>query len=301
MGGSPTISTNSTISLARNASYNFHLAGDENVSSVQVVSTSATNSTVYLGRSPLLINNVVVLHLMQGQSENISLSGSSNADLNVRLASSTPQSATLILTYVPASLGIRVSSGVVLLSAIGSSTQPPVTTTVNSGSTGQQSTSTVAQASTTVVATTTTAPQANQTAQAIMDVNTTTTGKIISGFSKIFAEQTLGCTKTIYDTEFANMYGMIPTGSMTFANTSPEVPEGILTNAVSVGNSVYNITYTEVVPVGNRPFAKLQYDMNGDYLISTTFDGDFGNTYSAVYENYTNFNKTTDQCAIFGV
>ena len=298
-GGSPTITTNSTVSLARNASYNFHLAGDKNVSSVQVVSTSATNSTVYLGRSPLLINEVAVLHLSQGQSENVSLSGSSNADLNVKLVSSTSQAATLILTYIPAGLGVKVSPGVLLLSSMGSGT-PPVTTVAYSNTT-TQITSTIAAKGTTTAAPTTIAVQVNETVQAILDANTTPTGRVISGFNRIFAVQTLECNQQIYDTEFASMYQMVPSGSMTFVNSSPYVPEGLSTSGVSVGNNLYNITYVEIARNGNRPFAKLQYDLSGNYITTSTFDGDFGGSYSAVLENYTTFNKTTDKCAIFGV
>jgi hypothetical protein len=297
-GGNPTISTNRTVSLARNASYNFYLTGDKNVSSVQVVSTSAANSTIYLGMNPLLINDVVVLHLSRGQSENVSLSGSSSADLNVMLASSTSQASTLVLTYIPVGLGVRVSPGVGVLSPTGSY-MPPVTTTVYNSTV--QSTSTTVTAGTTTIAATTTAVQVNKTAQAIMDVNTTTTGEIINGFSRIFTNQNLECNQQIYDNEFANVYGMVATGSMTFANTSPEIPQRVSSSAISVGNGLYNITYLEVVPAGNRPFGKLQYDLSGNYIISSTFDGDFGGSYSAVFENYTAFNKTTDKCAIFGV
>ncbi len=297
-GGTPTITTNSTLSLARNASYNFHLAGDRNVSSVQVVSTSATNSTVYLGRSPLLINDVLVLHLSRGQSENVSLSGSSNADLNVMLESSTPQAATLVLTYVPAGLGVKVSSGVVLLSAVESGTLP--STSASYSNTTTQSTSTIAAAGTTTVAPTTIAVQVNSTAQAIREFNATKTGIMINEFGGILVSQNNNCTARGYYNEFFGSGEGAPTGAQTFANISRYVPQRIISGGVKVGNNLYNISYTEVVAAGNKPFALVQYDTSGNFTNFQKFYV-FGENYNAEYYNYTTLAAEThsDKCAIF--
>ena len=113
--------------------------------------------------------------------------------------------------------------------------------------------------------------------------------------------QNLECTPQIYDNEFSATYNMVPSGGSTYANVSLEVPQRIAASEARIGNNLYNITYSEVIVAGNRKFAVIQYNLSGSYVTASTFTGDFGGSYSAVLENYTTFNTTTDKCALFGV
>ncbi len=296
VGGVPTISTATTESLSRNATYNFYLPSDKNVSSILAQSTSISNATIYLSRRPLLFN-ITVLHLSPGQSANVSLTGSPTADLNVLLVSSTSQAATLTLTYIPTGFGVRVSPGVMMVGAIGKVGPPSPTTTVSGTTTVSSGSVTTLKSTTTVAATTTVAPAVNETAQAIMSLNGTQTGALIHGFSNILIKQNSECTTTAYDTEL----GKVPSGQQTLQNVSYYVPKEITSSGVNDGGGNYSITYTEVIAAGNHQFALIKYNLSGDFIITSTFSGDFGNNYNAVLENYTVLNKTSDPCAIFGV
>ena len=297
-GGTPTISTATTQSLSRNSTYNFYMPSDKNVSSVLVESTSPSNATIYLSRRPLLFN-ITVLHLSPGQSANVSLTGSPTADLNVLLVSSTSQAATVTLTYVPASFGVKISPGVEMIGATGKIGSPSPTTTV-AGTTTVASGSGTTIKSTTTVAATTTVANVNETAQAIIALNGTSTGTLIHDFSNILVKQNQECSSQTYQTEFSEEYRTAPTGPSTLANVSFYVPKRLISGGAGVGGGLYNITYTEVVSAGNKRFALVQYNLSGDYITTSIFSGDFGNNYDAVLKNYTTLNGT-DPCAIFGV
>jgi hypothetical protein len=298
-GGAPTLSTSKTLSLSRNSTYSFHLAGDSNLSSVMVESVSGSNSVVYIGRTPILLNDMAVVQLSTGQSANVSLIGSSTADLGISLVSVSGDSATLNLTYLPSSFGVKVSSGVKMIRPEG--TVAPTGAQTTAAATTIEATTTVAASTTTVAVSTTTALNVNLTAQAIISANGTAVGKVITGFSGIFIKQHSECTQQTYDIEFAAMYGTTPSGSLTFQNASLVAPEYVTSSAQSLGNNIYNITYTEVVPSGNRHFATVEYNMTGNYTTTSVFNGDFGRSYSAVLENYTTISQGTDKCTIFGV
>ena len=291
--GPSTLSSKATVSLPRNGSYSFYLYGSHNVSSMLVQSLSPSNVTIYLGKRPLLLNNIVVLHLSPGEANNVSLKGSQTADLNVMLESATSSSATVVLTYIPAGFGVGVTPGLRYISLTGS--QPL-----------QKATTTVAQATTTVTAMqTTTKPtttlQANNSLSALEEVNSSNLGQMVSGYNLLFQKDFKACTQTTYDTEFATQYGMVPTGSMSFYNATLQVPQKMSSGVKPIGGSIYNITYEEVTGSGNRKFGTVSYNLTGQFIITSVFTGDFGRSYSAVLENYTVLNKSTDNCATFGV
>ena len=291
--GTSTLSSKTTVSLPRNGSYNFYLSGSHNVSSMLVQSVSPSNVTIYLGKRPLLLNNIVVLHLSPGKADNVSLKGSQVADLNVMLESATSSTATIALTYVPVGFGVAITPGLKYISLTGS--QPL-----------QNPTTTVAQATTTVTAVkTTTKPtttvQVNNSLAALEQVNSSSLGQMVNGYNLLFQKDFKACTQNTYDTEFATQYGMVPTGSMSFYNATRQVPQKMSSGVKPVGGSIYNITYEEVTGSGNRKFGTVSYNLTGQFIVTSIFTGDFGRSYSAVLENYTVLNKSTDNCATFGV
>ncbi len=291
--GTSTLSSKTTVSLPRNGSYNFYLSGSQNVSSILVQSISPSTVTVYLGRTPLLLNNIAVLHLSPGMADNVSLEGLQTADLNVMLESVTSSAATIVLTYVPVGFGVGVTPGLKYISLTGSQ---PV----------QGATTTAAQATTTVTAVkTTTTPtatvQANNSLAALEQVNSSNLGQMINGYNLLFQKDFKACTQNTYGTEFATQYGMVPTGSMSFYNATLQVPQKMSSSVKPVDASTYNITYEEVTGSGNRRFGTVSYNLTGQFIVTSVFTGDFGRSYSAVLVNYTVLNKSTDNCATYGV
>lgn len=294
-GSAPTLSTTATVSLQRNASYNFYLGADHNISSALVASADATGATVYLGSRPLLVGSVLELHLTPGQADNVSLTGSQTADLNIKLDSSSASSATLTLTYIPSGFGVRITPGIEQIGTIGVGKAALATSTV------PQSGGTSSTVKTTTVAPTTTVKPVSNSALAMEEANASDIGLMINGYNRIFQTEHTACTQTLYDNEFASQYGMVPSGPLTYANESQQVPQKIISSETSVGTNLYNITYTEVVTSGNRRFAIVQFNLSGNFITTSIFNGDFGKSYSPVFENYTVFNKTSDSCAVWGV
>ena len=204
-------------------------------------------------------------------------------------------------------MAIKVDTRSTLISAVDDPTiltffdWPGVRLTTNATTTNSLNTTSAKSSTTTVAASTTIAQQVNATAESIIAVNGSNIGEMINGYRRIFTKQKLECTAGIYDNEFANVYGMVPSGGLTFQNASLTTPTGIISSGIGVGNNLYSITYTEVVAAGNKPFALVQYNLSGNYIMSSKFNGGFGNTYSAVLLNYTQLNSTQDVCRIFGV
>jgi len=298
-GSVPTVKSSETVSLQKNATFNFYIPTDSNVTSAFVEQSSNDSATVYLGKRPLLLNNILILHLSKGQAVNASLSNTGNADIGVTLVSSTPTSATLLISYIPPMFGVKQSPGIQVIKAGGviSSTGPSQSSTTTIG----QSSTTSVSGQTTTVASTTTVQAVNQTQQAIMAVNATYIGILANNFKSIFIRESTSCTRTTYDTEFSEYYAMAPSGPETYANTSLITPVNMKVSGQSLGSDLFNVTYIEITPSGNRTFAIVNYNSSSGNIQSSVFKGDFGNNYNAVKLNYTDSINTTDQCSIYGV
>lgn len=291
--GPSTLSSKTTVSLPRNGSYSFYLPGGHNVSSMLVQSLSPSNVTIYLGKRPLLLNNIIVLRLSPGKADNVSLKGLQTADLNVMLEGATSSTATIVLTYVPSGFGVGVTPGLKYISLTGSQTVQNPTSTV------QQASTSATTSKTTTIATTTV--PVNSSIAALEQVNASNLGQMVMGYNLLFQKDFKACSQNTYDTEFATQYGMVPSGSMSFANATLQVPQKMSSSVKPIGSSIYNITYEEVTGSGNRKFGVVSYNLTGQFIAISVFTGDFGRSYSAVLENYTVLNKSTDNCATFGV
>ena len=115
LNGTPTLSSATTMSLNKNASYDFLISGGHNLSAVFLAMSSNSSVTLYTGVSPVLSNPIKVVTLSRGQMANVSTGSSSYSNLQITLVSSSPDSAKLTLTYIPKNLYIRQSAGVSLL------------------------------------------------------------------------------------------------------------------------------------------------------------------------------------------
>lgn len=294
----PTISTTSTVTILKNASYDFFIPSDSNVSSAYLVQSSNSGATIYIGKSPLLLNSIAIINLSAGQGVSLSLSGSGSADLGVALVSSTPKSATITLTYIPKSFMVTQSPNIKILSAGSFSASAGSLSTTPTSPTTVQSPATTKQVTTPV---TTTVQALNNTAQVMVYVNKTDIGQLAIGFNRVFQKEHVACTQSIYDNEFAKTFSSVPSGPTTFQNTSLVTPQGIISSAAAVSTGIYNVTYSESVASGNRLFALVEYNFTGQSLVSSVFKGDFGSNYNAVFMNYTTLNTTSDPCAAYGV
>lgn len=294
----PTITTSTTVTLLKNASYDFLIPSYSNVSSVYLAQASNSSAIIYIGKSPLLLNSIALINLSSGIGASLSLSGSGSADLGIALVSSNPKSATITLTYIPKDFGVGQSPNIKTFSAgalgaFGGSSagSPAATTTIQNPPATKAAT----------ISATTTVQNANPSAQALADANKTDIGQLAVGFNKVFQKENVLCTQSIYNNEFAATFGSAPSGPTTFKNASLVTPQGIISSESEVGTGIYNITYSESVASGNRQFAIVEYSLTGQNIVSSAFKGDFGLNYNAVFSNYTTLNTTSDPCAAYGV
>ncbi len=158
------IASTKTVSLRANQTSYFSVLGSIVV--VRLQSSSAGAATFYASQTPVLFGSISLFSLTPGASANVSSSGSGTADMNVRLVSGSATGATVSITPLPASLDVRPSSSVSVLSplAFGASGGTAVGSSGNLGSVGSGAPG-ATTASTTVATTTTVAQSASATQQ----------------------------------------------------------------------------------------------------------------------------------------
>ncbi len=290
LSGIPTLSANSTVSLNLNSSYDFRLAGDNNVSAVFLAKSSNSSATVYVGVSPVLSNPIKVVSLSRGQIVNVSTGTSAYSNLQLTLLSSSPQSSRLVLSYIPKDLYIKLSPGITLLGGNASMQQTTVkaTTTI-------AATTTVAQSKTTAPTTT---AASNPLVQAVQVANTTSDGQLMVQWNALYVREASTCTQNAYNTAFAKTYNQVPSGPQTFANTSIYVPHGISAGAALVSPGVYNITYTALITAGNMKILMLELNVSGQYVTSSRFSGLF-KSYSDALQLYQTANVSNAPCSAY--
>lgn len=290
LNGTPVLSSNATISLNKNASYDFLVSGSSNLSSIFLASSSDSGATFYAGVSPVLSNPIKVITLSTGQMANISTGSSAYSSLQITLISSNPSSVKLMLTYIPKNLYIRQTPGVSLLGG------PPTTqaTTVPATTTTMPA-ATTANGKTTA---TTTISASSGTADAVQIANQTSDGQLMVQWNTLYAKEAATCTESNYNTDFAKVYNQVPSGPMTFANSSRYVPHGISASAVQAAPGIYNVTYTALISAGNMKVLVLKLNVTGQFVITSAFSGLF-KSYSDALTLYQDANISSDPCSAY--
>ncbi len=290
LNGTPTVSSLTTVSIIRNSSYNFYLPGASDLFSIYLIYSSPSSTTLYFGQAPILNNNIGVVQLGEGQSANISLNGDSNADLQISVIASSLKSATLSLSYIPSTIGIRQSSIVKSLNNFNSSyqqTQTSIQTTVAQQSNTQQQTSTTTVAVTTI-------PQETASQLAITAANQTYLGKLMSGYNQIYVREASLCTPSAYNTSFLEANHYPPSGPYTYSNASVVVPRYITANATLVSGDTYNATYTAASLSGKSTILVFTFNNNTKAVTSYTFKGDFLDlSYNEALQQYQSMNLSS--------
>ncbi|MCL4364703.1 MAG: hypothetical protein M1569_00950 [Candidatus Marsarchaeota archaeon] len=288
LNGTPVLSSNATISLNKNTSYDFLVSGDSNLSSIFLASSSSSGATFYAGVSPVLSNPIKVITLSPGQMANISTESFTYSNLQITLISSNPSSARLMLTYIPKNLYIRQSSGVSLLGG------PATVQTTKATAT----TTTLPAATTVNVKATTTISASSGTAVAVQVANQTGDGQLMVQWNTLYTKEASTCTESNYNSTFAKAYNQVPTGPMTFANSSRYVPHGISASAVQVAPDIYNVTYTALISAGNMKVLVLKLNVTGQFAITSAFSGLF-KSYSDSLTLYQDANISGDPCSAY--
>ena len=286
--GVPTVSSTYTVTLQNRSAAAFYLPDSGNSSSIYLSSVSASGAVLYIGRNPVLTSPITVATLSIGQLVNVSTAHTAYADLQIRLVSSTADSATIALTYVPSSLGVSPSSG---LSALNGTLAMQQYTTVPT---------TTAQATTTAATSvTTTASPVNHTLAVLEEANATSYGVLINKYKALYERDAGACTRSQYDIDYSRTFGSVPSGPSTFANASVAVPTTIKSSITKVSAVMYNITYSSVSGIGTSPAMVIQFNATGQYVVASKFTGIFlDQNYATTLSNYQAVN-TSDPCSVY--
>ncbi len=282
----PTVSSTSTFTLANGSATTFYLPDSANASSVYIASASGSGAMLYIGHNPVLTNKIAVADLSPGQSVNVSASHAAQADLQIKLVSSSSGSVTLALTYVPSSLGVAVSPWLSYLNA---------TTSQHT----YASTSPTTQSTTLATTSVTTTVSVNKTQAALELANTTSYGVLINKYKALYRSDAGACTKTQYDIDYSKAFGAVPSGPSTFANVSVAVPTTIISSITKLSAAMYNITYSSVSGIGTYPAMRIEFNATGQYVVTSKFMGIYqGESYATVSSAYQSMNSS-DACAAY--
>ncbi len=299
------LSSNQTVQLAFNKSVTLQLGGSAQPYALQLVSANGSAGYMfYFSRTPILSNPIYSFTIAKGGSINVSGSGASNADLQIKLLSGTNSVAIIELIPVPAAFGVRVSSGIKTLNVGAASS--PVTTTINATTTantvGAQSTST-----TTVAAATTVSNAGSINAQVMAAANQSIYGQLMNNYKKLYQNGTT-CTPIMYNSTYIKYRSTLPpgtpptpSGQFTFVNVSGTVPYDVTYNISHVSGSVYDVVYSIISHSSYTSGHALSLNVNAQTgaTVNATFMGQFS---GASYDNLNSQYQTASAegaCGIF--
>ncbi len=242
------ITSNKTITLSLNSSYNFMLPGNSTIASIFLASSSNAGAVLYLSKVPVLEKDIVIVPLSKGTPVNISVYGLQYADLQVYLVSSNSKNATISLAAIPKNLDINPETFQFLeATSFGSNQAKTSGITPN-----YTSITTTLQASTTST-TVTSVPSANAVQQAISYANSSVEGTLIVNYNHLYERAASQCVPPAYNNTYVPKHASVPKGQNTFYNVTPAIPTSIFVRATQISPTLYNMTYTAVISIGNLP------------------------------------------------
>lgn len=285
----PTIKSNRTVTLPVNSSFNFNLPDNSTVSSIYLASSSNSSATLYISKVPVLERDLFQVTLQKGATVNISAYGGTNADLQIQFLSGGAKSAIISLSYIPKNLNIQPSTLHALNSTpFGKQTTTTISPTTTAGGTKQSSSTTV----------TTTVKAQNMTQQALIDANSSSEGVLVVNYNHLYTTAAAQCTPSAYNSTYRTKHSHSPSGASSFANVTVAVPTSIYATVKPQSSTLYNITYTAVIPIGNLPALKMQINTTTQFVISYGFVGIFqGETYNTALSQYQALNQSTNPCS----
>jgi len=280
------ITTTKTISLAANQTS--YIGIPSSVVALRLQSTSSASATFYASQTPVLLGSISLFSLAPGASVNVSSSGSGAADMNLRLVSSTSTGASVSITPLSPSLGVRTSSGVSVMNPLAFGTTPSAAgsaSTANSagGSTGS------AKATTTISTLTTSIPAVSAAQKALNISNSTPLGKLLVNLKALYV---LGktCDSNTYNITYARYYGPMPTGPSSFYNASLFTPTNLVATATQLGSSNnFKVIYSTISlsSLTTGPAVTLTVNTTTGMTSNTLFTGVFqGLNYTTISQIY---------------
>ncbi len=288
------ISSNKTVTLAVNSSFNFDLPSNSSIASIFLASASNSSALLYLSKVPVLEKEVLIVPLNKGSTVNISVYGSPNADLQVSFVSGSSKGAVISLYSIPKNLNIRPAT----LQFLNSTSFGKTVSTTTISSNQSTAPTTTANGASTTVAATTTVVAVNASAKALQEANNSATGTLIVNYNKLYTKAATQCTPSAYNSTYITKHGSSPKGPNTYANSTQVVPTSIFATVKTISPTLYNVTYTARISIGNLNSLQLQINSTTQFVSSYTFEGVFQDqTYNTALQQYQALNQSTNPCS----
>ncbi len=290
--GTPVIIYNRTITLHANQSSYFAINGVK--MAIMLSKISSSKAYLSLGKSPIIANPIYGFSMYSGHTVNLSSSGSSIANIQVKLINLTNSSSTIEIIKIPE--GFSVASG-------GFNTTYPVPLYLFNQTSSKASNQSTPETTTTIVQSSgspSSSGTSNADAAVISVANSTYIGKLMLGLNQLYS-QGKGCTETLYNTALSQYKGENPTGPLSFLNASAETPTGITQNVANINGAVYYINYTVSLP-HRSPMLSLSMKLNSTTAVisSVSFSGAFqGLNYTTLNKEYTFQSSINNACAAY--
>jgi len=293
--GVTNITSSQSLSVGLNQTLLMRMYGGEAIA-VKLVRASNFSSTFYITRLPILYNSIMSLTLNRAASANVSSNGTSVADFNLMLSSSNANGASIVVSPLPASLGIGRSASILILPPANFSFHVSASNTVTLSTT----TSTTSLTSTTTVHNAT----AELLSQAMVLANQTSIGTLMNRYNALYMRDTR-CNQSIYNSTYYSYYHSNPPAPASFANMSALTPTSlsITESALTTPNNV-QITYSTVSPSSESTGAAVLVVINASstlyYLKSVVYVGIYqGLNYTRLNNSYTFQNRILNFCGAY--
>ncbi|MDE1846240.1 MAG: hypothetical protein KGH53_03100 [Candidatus Micrarchaeota archaeon] len=291
------ISAAQSFTIPLNGTVYFTLLNGTSVSSIFLQGSSNSSALFYVSGTPILVKPIVVASILKGTAQNISTTLGTSANLNVLLVSSTAGQATITLTPLPATLGIKVSPSVAVITPSvvlqGGTFSTPTTTTVTTSIPTTTVAGSATTATTTVATTaTTTVASTIPTAQVMAYANATVLGNLIKNFKALYISGQ-SCTSSLYNSTYRTKLGSAPSGPNVYSSIVTVTPTDATFSISQVGTTLYNVTYSLVAPSASAAGAAvvLEINNNNGALITTNFvsTGPWRGLNTTIIQNNYNF------------
>jgi hypothetical protein len=234
---------------------------------------STNNSAlIYITKLPILVYPVISLDLGIGGSANISSSQTGVSDVHIYLISSNTEGASVEITPIDTSLGIKESGNIVILEPASfqekmlyNGPSVPIVSTTSTTTSTSITTTSINQSSIIPLA------------QIMSFINTTTPGILMNNFNMLYYKDR-ACNASVYNATFQTLEGMKAVGPLSFYNVSPSVPRSIEINVSKISNNLYLVTYIGITPskIYTGPLMEAKIAISPSPLIENiTFDGPF--------------------------
>jgi|GEM_PF-1555684 hypothetical protein len=302
--GTPTVTTNQSFSVQNGQSIYFRLKNNPDTFALFLQNSSNSYSIIYVSKVPVLTSPIITFGLASSQSVNISAEGSSqNADLQVKLISSTNKSATIELISIPSIFTIKLSSGIQVRNPASfytpnNATQPIVITQSPAvqNKTSNKTTATVTtpvtpkNTTTTPKNVTTTPQQPKVSGNSIKNIssilNATYIGTLMNEYKTLYNKDK-ACDSQTYGTDLQTNDHYAPIGPFDYANASASTPTDVTVNATMLSKTNYAVRYYIVTPsaVFTKPSVAFNLSTSSGVVTNIVFAGAY------LDQNYTSLNQ----------